>query len=68
MLTPDRNPGYSMRDLAQCAEREVKLRRRVYANRVETGRMSRQQADAEIAKMGAIAAMLGEMAERERLL
>jgi hypothetical protein len=68
MLTPDRNPGYSMRELTACAERETKLRRRVYANRVLTGRMSQHQADIEIDKMEAIALMLAEMAERERLI
>ena len=68
MLTPDRNPGYSMRDLAACAERETRLRRKVYANRVETGRMSQGQADAEIRKMEAIAALLAEAAKSERLL
>lgn len=70
MLTPDRpsNRGYTMRDLQACAERECNLRRRVYANRVLTHRMSQQQADAEINKMQAIAEMLAGMAERERLL
>jgi hypothetical protein len=70
MLTPDQSPyrGYTMRELSACAEREVKLRRRVYANRVLTHRMSQAQADAEINKMAAIAEMLWVMAERERLL
>jgi hypothetical protein len=70
MLTADRPHlrGYSARDLQRCAEREAKLRRQVYANRVLTGRMSQAQADAEIDKMQAIAEMLAEMAERERLL
>jgi hypothetical protein len=56
------------RELAECAMREVRHRRVRYANRVLTGRMSQQQADAEIDKMAAIAEMLAEMAERERLL
>jgi hypothetical protein len=70
MLTPDRPPlrGYSARELQRCAEREANMRRKVYGNRVLTKRMSRQQADAEIDKMAAIAEMLAEMAERERLL
>jgi len=60
--------GYSVRDLLACAEREVKLRRRVYANRVETGRMSQHQADLEIDKMEAIAEHLATIEERERLI
>ena len=70
MLTPDRPPlrGYTVRELQACAEREANMRRKVYSNRVLTGRMSQQQADAEIDKMAAIAEMLAEMAERERLL
>lgn len=55
-------------ELLECAEREVRLRRRIYANRVLTRRMSQHQADIEIARMEAIAKMLAGMAERERLL
>jgi hypothetical protein len=60
--------GYSVRELQACAEREANLRRRVYSNRVLAKRMSQQQANSEIDKMAAIAEMLAEMAERERLL
>ena len=71
MLTATNRPslrGYSARELQRCAEREAKLRRQVYANRVLTGRMSQAQADAEISKMQAIAEHFAELAERERLL
>jgi hypothetical protein len=68
MLTAGRNPGYAMRDLQREAEAEVVMRQRVYENRVLTGRMSRQQADAKIRRMDAIAKVLAELAERERLL
>ena len=71
MLTASNRPalrGYSVRELQRCAEREANLRRQVYSNRVLTGRMSQQQANAEIDKMAAIAEMLAEMVERERLL
>jgi hypothetical protein len=70
MLMADRPPlrGYSVRELQACAERETNMRRKVYSNRVLTGRMSQQQANAEIDKMAAIAEWLSEMAERERLL
>ena len=59
---------YTAQELADCAEREVKLRRKVYANRVLTHRMSQHQADVEIARMAAIAAWLREEADRERLI
>jgi hypothetical protein len=59
---------YSARELLECAEREVRLRRKVYATRVLTHRMSQRQADVEIARMAAIAAWLRAEAERERLL
>ena len=71
MLTASNRPalrGYTAHELQRCAEREAKMRRKVYSNRVLTGRMSQQQADAEIDKMAAIAEMLAEMAERERLI
>jgi hypothetical protein len=71
MLTVIRPPplrGYSVRELQRCAEREANMRRKVYSNRVLTKRMSQQQANAEIDKMSAIAEMLAEMAERERLI
>jgi hypothetical protein len=59
---------WTARELQECAEREVNIRRRVYANRVLTHRMTQHQADVEIARMEAIARMLAEMAEGERLL
>jgi uncharacterized membrane protein len=64
--TPVRH--YSARELLECAEREVKIRQRVYANRVLTHRMSQHQADVEIARMEAIAAWLKREAEKERLI
>jgi hypothetical protein len=59
---------YPLAVLADCAQREVKMRRRVYPNRILTGRMSHAFAQAEIDKMAAIAQVLVEMAEKERLL
>jgi hypothetical protein len=67
MLTETRT-RYPLAVLADCAQREVKVRRRVYPNRILTGRMSHAFAHDEISKMQAIAEMLVEMAERERLL
>ena len=54
---------FSKRQLADCAMREVKLRERVYLNRVYTRRMSQQKADLEIAMMRAIAAHFLDLAE-----
>jgi len=60
---------FSVRELAECAERELKLRRRVYANRVDTGRMSEREAQRQIAMMEAIAMQLREAEQQqERLL
>jgi hypothetical protein len=59
---------FSYAVLADCAQREVRLRRKVYPNRILTGCMSHAFAQAEIEKMRAIAEMLVEMANKERLL
>jgi replicative DNA helicase len=59
---------FTLRDLAECAERELKLRRRVYANRVDTGRMSQNEAERQIAMMEAIAAKLREEEQQWELL
>jgi hypothetical protein len=55
----------TLTDLVACAEREVAMRRRVYPRRVHDRKMSQQLADAEIAKMEAIAEKLRELAESE---
>jgi hypothetical protein len=70
MLTAENaNPfQYPARDLQRCAEREVAWRRRVYAGRVGTGRMTPNMARHEIAMMQAIAEHFAELAKRERLL
>jgi hypothetical protein len=60
--------SFTMSELRQCAEREAKMRRQVYQNRVLTKRMSKAQADAEIAKMDAIAIHFAKLLDRERLL
>jgi hypothetical protein len=57
---------FSLLELIACAEREVKIRLRVYPGRVLTGRMSQQEADRQIAMMAAIAGRLREAAEREQ--
>jgi hypothetical protein len=49
------NVQFSRADLADCAEREVKQRRRVYPNLVTGGKMTREFADRQIAMMEEIA-------------
>lgn len=49
-------------------EREIGLRRHVYARRVDEGRMSRKLADAQIAVMEAIAEDYRALEAKERLL
>jgi hypothetical protein len=46
---------YTDAELAECAEREVKQRRRVYPNLVASGRMTQEFADQQIQMMEAIA-------------
>jgi hypothetical protein len=47
-------PLFTFDQLAACAEREVKFRRRVYARRVQLNKMKQADADREIALMEAI--------------
>jgi hypothetical protein len=53
------------REKAECAEREVKQRRRVYPRFVADGRMTQDFADKQIATMEAIAADYRRMADAE---
>ena len=46
---------FSPTALAECAEREVRQRERVYARQVERGKMTRSFADEQIAMMRQIA-------------
>jgi hypothetical protein len=46
---------YTDREKWQAAKRETNLRRRVYPGLVERGRMTKQEADIQIALMDAIA-------------
>jgi hypothetical protein len=63
---------FSNFQLQLCAERELRLRRRVYPNRVSTGRMKMHDAELQIAMMAQIADDYADRAtadaERERLL
>ena len=59
---------YPLDQLAQAADREVKMRKRVYPNRVMTGRMTDGFATTQIELMEDIAELLSDLAGEERLL
>ena len=59
---------YTFSDMLACAERELRMRRRVYPRWVSEGRMTKAKADLEIGQMAAITDHLRQQAEGERLL
>jgi hypothetical protein len=59
---------FTLTELRECAEREIRLRRRVYPNRVDTGRMSQRDADRQIAMMEEIATKLRELEQADLLI
>jgi hypothetical protein len=65
---PDEMLKFTYTDLAQCAEREVNKRRGLYAKWIVAGKMSQQQANAEIDMMRTIGELMRGMAAKERLL
>jgi hypothetical protein len=60
--------AFTMTELVECAQREVKQRHKVYARLVERGAMTQVAADRQIAMMLAIAENLEAQAGAERLL
>jgi hypothetical protein len=54
----------SLQDLILCAERELRMRERVYPRQVAAGRMSQTTADREIRLMGRILKLLEVVQER----
>ena len=54
-------------ELAACAEREVRMRRRVYPRWVELGRMREDEAQRELEMMEEIAAKLAAESEQGAL-
>jgi len=58
----------SVAEQIACVERELTMRRRVYARRVEAGTMRQTKMDYEIAAMEAVKASLEPLAAQERLL
>ena len=59
---------FTFAEMRQAAEREWEIRRRVYPNRVDTGRMTRLHADRQLALMRAIADYLRDLEKAEMLL
>lgn len=59
---------HSATEKLACAERELKMRERVYPRWVANGKMTQAKADAEIAIMREIVADYARLAEGERLL
>ncbi len=57
-----------LRDQLACAEREVRMRERVYPRRVAAKAMTQAQADRELRAMAAIVGTLRTLAEREPIL
>ena len=60
-------PKFSYRELCKEVEREVSLRKRVYPNRIETGRLSNYAASKQIAMMQAVLHILRELEKTEML-
>lgn len=61
-------PPITAAEKQACAEREVRLRERVYPRRVAEGKMTQAQADRETRIMRAVANDYAELAKAERLL
>ncbi len=60
--------GFTNAEKLECVERELNYRRRVYANRVATHRMTQTLADRQVALMEDIMRDYVLLASRERLL
>ena len=59
--------AFPFKDLQKECEREVTYRRRVYARLVETGRMTQEKADLQIARMQACADHFKKLAESQAM-
>lgn len=59
---------FTVTELRECAEREVKLRERVYPGRIMTGRMTSEYAARQIAMMEEIARRLRAEEQAELLV
>jgi hypothetical protein len=59
---------FTTAELAECAEREVRMRESAYERFIAAGKMTRTKADKEVRMMRAIASRLRTEANGERLL
>lgn len=59
--------GFTAREKADCARREIAQRLRVYPRRIAEGKMSQALADRQIALMKEIAEEYDEKAEQDEL-
>lgn len=57
--------NFTNKELAECAEREVTQRKRVYTRQVESGHMSINFAERQIKMMEEIAAIIRGAADRD---
>lgn len=53
--------GFSREDLLACADREIRMRERVYPDRIAMAKMTAQKAREEIGAMRAIRAVLAQL-------
>lgn len=60
--------SFTNAEKAECAERELRQRRRVYPRFIEQNKMSQSFADSQIAMMEEIANDYHKLAQGERLL
>jgi hypothetical protein len=67
-MRPPHSDCFTVAELRRCAEREAKIRMRVYPGRVDTRRMTQDQACREIAMMEAIAQWLAAEEQAELLV
>ena len=67
-MTSDEHRTFTAEEKQKCAERELRMRSRVYPRWVEQGRMSSANAEREIALMAAIHQDYCTLAAKERLL
>ena len=60
-----RASGFTAEELTACAERELRLRERVYPERIKMGKMSAAFAREEIARMRAVLAVVRALPKTE---
>lgn len=59
---------FTLADQIEAVDREIRYRKRVYDRRVDSGKMTRQLADRQIALMEAVRSTLAQVDAKERLI